>query len=156
MHWLVSIELTLSIKPFQYLEAKLTLHRSVRFRLPLLIPPKIQSQDTERKKHLIVDSNSLHSLLCWFLFDVKQYQRAFFFFLQRECAIVPEKEPFPSCLWGKIQQCVPIMGFKTAKVESNLAGRGNLYLSKSHKHKAMTRVPIGRNRCAWAWAAGNV
>lgn len=104
MHWLVSIELTLSIKPFQYLEAKLKLHRSVRFRLPLLIPPKIQSQDTEKKqktKHLIVDSNSLHSLLCWFLVDVKQYQRARLFslsFLQRECAILPEKDPFPSCL----------------------------------------------------------
>lgn len=89
MHWLVSIELTLSIKPFQYLEAKLKLHKSVRFRLPLLIPQEIQSQDTERKKqkqtqHLIVDSNSLHSLLRWFLFDVKQYQRALFFFCYKE------------------------------------------------------------------------
>lgn len=93
MHWLVSIELTLSIKVFQHLEAKLKLHKSVRFRQPLLIPQKIQSQHTERKQtnkqtqHLIVDSNSQNTLcLLWFLFDVKQYQRALFFFLllQRE------------------------------------------------------------------------
>lgn len=95
MHWLVSIEL------YQLLEGKLKLHKSVRFRLPLLIPQKIQSQDTERKKnkqtqHLIVDSNSLHSLLCWFLFDVKQYQRPFFspFVTKRMCN-TPRERPFP-------------------------------------------------------------
>lgn len=86
----------------QTLKLKLKLHKSVRFRLPLLIPQKIQSEDPERKKnpkqnqHLIADSNSLHSLLCWLLFDVKQYQRALFFSLvtKRMCN-TPRERPFP-------------------------------------------------------------